>query len=80
MMKPYDNEAESIGIGDLTIENRVDRVQIYGSVELTRDKGGLEKARELKELLDAIVKKLEGEDLPDTVTIEKPKSVDNPFK
>jgi hypothetical protein len=31
---PFANESESIQIGDLTVENRLDRVSIYGSPDL----------------------------------------------
>ena len=39
---PYENEIDSLKVGDdLTIENRLDKISIYGSVELTKDKEGL---------------------------------------
>jgi len=44
----YENEEETFQIDQLTIENRLDRVQVYGSIELTKDKVGLEHARQLK--------------------------------
>jgi hypothetical protein len=50
-LSPYANESESIGIGELTIENRTDRVTLYGSVDLTRDKEGLKHARTLNRML-----------------------------
>ena len=37
--KPYANESDVIRIGDLEIENRVDRVSITGDVVLTSDRG-----------------------------------------
>src|SRR3982074_444499 len=46
--KPFKNEEESLIIDDLTIENRLDRVSLYGSVQLTRDKTGLQQARQLQ--------------------------------
>ena len=51
-ISPFANESESLGIGDLTIENRTDRVSIYGYIDLTHDKVGLEHARMLKAVLD----------------------------
>src|SRR4051794_37946089 len=51
-ISPFANESESLGIGDLTIENRTDRISIYGNIDLTRDKSGLEHARMLKAVLD----------------------------
>lgn len=64
----YQNEEEPLAISDLTIENRLDRISVYGSVQLTRDKAGLQHAKALKELLDAVVAALESEKaLPDHV-------------
>lgn len=79
---PFANEADSVGIGDLTIENRTDRVSVYGSIDLTRDRQGLKHARDLRDLMDRIVTALEGEkDLPDHVAPpEAPDKVDNPFR
>ena len=57
-----------MGIGGLTVENRTDRVSVYGGLDLTRDKRGLAHARELEALLDRVVRALEAEkDLPDRV-------------
>jgi hypothetical protein len=58
---PFADEAASTSVGDLTIENRLDRVSLYGSLDLTRDRQGLENAQRLRTLLEAIVKVLEGE-------------------
>ena len=33
-ISPFTNESESLGIADLTIENRTDRISIYGSIDL----------------------------------------------
>ena len=63
------------------MENRTDRVTLYGSLDLTRDKQGLAHARKLKALLDEVVQALEAaEDLPDRVAApEEPETVKNPF-
>jgi hypothetical protein len=81
-MKPYANESESLGIGDLTVENRTDRVSIYGSIDLARDKERLMHARALKALMDAVITALESEkDLPDKIAPpEKPEEVKNPSR
>ena len=76
---PFQNETEAFTIDQLDIEIRVDRVQFGGSLEITKDKAGLERARTLRELADKVVKALESEELPDAVTVEKPDTVDNPF-
>jgi hypothetical protein len=82
-MKPYANESETVQIADLTIENRTDRVTLYGSIDLTRDKEGLAHAQELKKIIDAAVKTLETEQgrgaLPDRIAVEATTTVSNPF-
>ena len=80
-ISPFANESESLGIGDLTIENRTDRISIYGTISLTRDKAGLEHARMLKAVLDEVVQALETEkNLPDKIApSEAPDEVENPF-
>jgi hypothetical protein len=35
---PDANESEALRLDDLTTENRVDEVSIYGSINITRDK------------------------------------------
>jgi hypothetical protein len=81
-ISPFANESESLGIGDLTIENRTDRISIYGNIDLTRDKSGLEHARMLKAVLDRVVQVLESEgDLPDRIAPpDTPDEVANPFQ
>jgi len=76
---PYLNEADCLQIGDLTIENRLDRVSIYGSVDLTKDKQGLEHARDLKRVIDSTLIELENSNLPDLIAVAEPKTVKNPF-
>ena len=80
-ISPFANESESLEIGDLTIENRTDRISIYGSIDLTRDKAGLEHARMLKAVLDKVVQALETEkSLPDKIAPpDTPDEVANPF-
>lgn len=77
--KPFEDEEASIAIDELTIENRLDRISIYGSVQITKDKVGLQQVRKLKELIDATFAALEKESLPDHVTITPPEKVKNPF-
>jgi hypothetical protein len=76
---PFKNESDCIQIGDLNIENRVDRVSIFGSIDLTLDKEGLKAAQELKAILDKTLTEMENTDLPDKIAIAKPKIVGNPF-
>lgn len=78
---PFANEEESVEIGDLTIENRQDQVSIYGDIQLTRDKRGLDQAKALKAVLDAVVDVLEHDkSLPEQISTKPTDEVDNPFK
>ncbi len=77
---PFANESDSLEIGGLTFENRVDRVSIYGSIDITRDKKGLEAAKKIAALLDSVVKRLSSEKLPDSIPPPKEEEVvKNPF-
>ena len=77
---PFANEADSLEIGELTIENRLDRLELYGSLQITKDKAGLQLAQQLKRLLDATVTALKAEALPDHIAIIPPDETENPFK
>ncbi|CAM3735804.1 hypothetical protein [Polaromonas hydrogenivorans] len=78
--KPYANEADVLRIGDLEIENRVDRVSLTGDVVLTRDQAGLALARQLQVLIGGIVKALEADkQLPQTVELKAARTITNPF-
>lgn len=76
-MQPFQNESESETIGELTIENRLDRVSFYGSVDITKDKQGQEYAFELKRQIDAIVEQMKKEELPDRVEVVEARIVEN---
>ena len=54
-LQPFQNESETLQIGELNIENRIDQLELYGSLTITRDKAGLQQALRLKALLDAAV-------------------------
>lgn len=80
-LKPFENESQALGIGDLTIENRLDQLEIYGSLSLTRDQSGLALALQLKAVVDAAVSHLQqAPDLPEHLTLKPTDQVDNPFK
>ena len=80
-LQPFQNESETLQIGELTIENRTDQLELYGSLAITRDQAGLQQALRLKALLDAAVLYLQNEkDLPKQVIFVSPDRVDNPFK
>ncbi|MFA6192979.1 MAG: hypothetical protein WC665_11600 [Sulfurimonas sp.] len=76
----YANESDSLTIGsDLTVENRLDRISIYGSVDITKDKEGLQYAYELKRVIDATIEVLKNENLPEHIDIVEVETVANPF-
>ncbi len=76
---PYANEAEVLEIGNLMLENRLDRITISGDVDLTLDKTGLQDARRLHDALGAVLAALESRELPDRLPPPDVKTVDNPF-
>ena len=76
---PFANEADVIQVGDLSIENRLDRITLSGDVDLTLDNAGLAKARVLHRLLGEVVAKLEAAPLPESLPAPGLKTIDNPF-
>ncbi len=81
-LTPFADDAASVSIGKLIVENGTDRVALYGTLDLTRDKQGLAHARALKALLDQAVQVLETDKaLPDAVPAPAaPTMVANPFE
>ena len=78
---PFADDATSVSIAELTIENGTERIALYGSLDITRDKVGLARARALKALLDQAVRHLETvQNLPEALPAPPAaKSVANPF-
>ncbi|MYN25153.1 hypothetical protein [Duganella levis] len=77
---PYQNESDVLNIGDLCIENRLDRISIHGDIDLTADQAGLADARALQQLLAAAVARLEAQQLPDKLPPPVTSIVANPFE
>ncbi|MGK5055669.1 hypothetical protein ACQ4WY_01860 [Janthinobacterium sp. LB2P49] len=77
---PYANESDVLDIGNLTIENRIDRISISGDIDLTLDKPGLALAKQLQKLLADVVAQLEKQELPDQLPPPDVTSVANPFE
>lgn len=79
--QPFSDNSASLSIGEFTIENGTDKVALYGSLDITRDKSGLKQAKTLKAAVDAIVKALEQDKaLPSEIgPAETPQQVKNPF-
>jgi hypothetical protein len=80
-LKPFADDSAAIEIGDLKLENGRDRIACYGSLDLTRDKAGLDLAKRLQAVLAATVQVLEADAaLPDTIPPPKRRgTVKNPF-
>ncbi|MEW6023390.1 MAG: hypothetical protein AB1807_14770 [Pseudomonadota bacterium] len=76
---PFANEADVLHIGDLMVENRLDRITLSGDVDLTLDQPGLALARRLHALLGDIVGKMEAQDLPAQLPPPEVQQVENPF-
>lgn len=76
---PYANEADVLEIGNLMLENRLDRITISGDLDLTLDGVGLAAARLLHAQLGAVVAALEARELPERLPPPDVKTVDNPF-
>lgn len=79
MFKPFEQGNESTTIDDLTLENQVDCVSIYGNLQLTRDQVGLKHAKALQSLLNEVVAALEQADLPEQLEYLPEQEIDNPF-
>ena len=80
MFKPYENGTESHAIHDLTLENDLDCVNLYGNLQLTIDQAGLAAAKALQAVLNDVVKALEAEvNLPEKIQRAEAGEVENPF-
>lgn len=77
---PFQNESDTFTMDKLTVENRMDRISIYGSLDITKDKAGLEHAMLLKRLLDGTIDELKRDkQLPNHISLKEADIVDNPF-
>ncbi len=79
MFKAFENGTESHSIHDLTLENDVDRINIYGNLQITKDKIGLAAAKALQAALNDIVQQLEASELPEKLEREDADEIENPF-
>lgn len=80
MFKAFETATESHSIHDLTVENDVDRVNLYGNLQLTKDQAGLAAAKALQSILNNVISALEAEvDLPAQIETKNGNEVENPF-
>lgn len=80
MFKPFENGTESHSIHDLTLENQVDSINIYGNLQITKDQAGLKAAKVLQSYINDIVAQLEKQtDLPEQIARQVKGEVENPF-
>ncbi|MCD2317222.1 hypothetical protein LQ954_13830 [Sphingomonas sp. IC-11] len=81
MIKPFSDDEQSSSIDDLSVENGKEVVVLSGSLKVTRDRIGLNRARELKRLVDAVISTLESDaGLPEEVELaNRVDEVPNPF-
>jgi hypothetical protein len=80
MFKPFEDGDASHSIHDLTLENDVDRINIYGNLQITKDKLGLESAKVLQAALNQIVATLSAvENLPEKIELDDANEIENPF-
>ncbi|MCU4413456.1 hypothetical protein KTH71_05285 [Acinetobacter sp. WU_MDCI_Axc73] len=79
MFKPFEHGDESSSIEDLTLENQVDCVNVYGNLQITKDQHGLQLVKQLQTFINSIVTELEKQPLPEKIQIKPEQEIDNPF-
>ncbi|MDD2781462.1 hypothetical protein [Sulfuricurvum sp.] len=64
----YENDTDGFTIGNLLIQNGTDTIRIEGTLNITKDKEGLEAALKLKRAVDAAIDALKRDrNLPDSL-------------
>ncbi|MCH7335766.1 hypothetical protein [Acinetobacter sp. NIPH 2699] len=79
MFKPFEHGNESSAIYDLTLENQVDCVSLYGNLQITKDQSGLKTAKALQSFINDVVTALEKENLPAQIERQSEQEIENPF-
>ena len=79
MFKPFEQGDESSAIYDLTLENQVDCVSLYGNLQITKDQAGLKTAKALQNFINDVVTALEQHDLPEQIERQPEQDIENPF-
>ena len=71
-----------MGFGDVykrQLENQVDCVSLYGNLQITKDQHGLQLAKQLQALVNAMLTELEKQPLPEKIQTKTEQEIDNPF-
>jgi hypothetical protein len=64
----YENDTDGFTTGELQIKNALDVITIEGTLEITKDRQGLEAALKLKRVVDAAIDALKRDrNLPDSL-------------
>ena len=79
MFKPFEHGDESSAIYDLTLENQVDCVSLYGNLQITKDQAGLKTAKLLQSFINEVVAALEKQELPEQIERQLEQDIENPF-
>jgi len=78
-LRAFENESQVLNLDSLQIENRLDRISLSGSIDLTKDMQGLKNALALKSVLDCVVETLQKSDLPERIQEQPTVTIKNPF-
>lgn len=78
---PFADDATVRQVAGFSIENGTKALALHGSLEITRDRAGLDRARALTVLLQSIVACLEADELATAVAEDETaaRTVRNPF-
>ncbi|WP_374253388.1 hypothetical protein [Acinetobacter brisouii] len=80
MFKPFAEDQSSSAIYDLTLENQLDCINLYGNLQITKDQQGLATAKALQSLINQVVEVLEQqENLPEKIPHQPEQEIENPF-
>nr|WP_315280446.1 hypothetical protein [uncultured Acinetobacter sp.] len=79
MFKPFQNGNESHAIHDLTLENDLDCINVYGNLQISKDQVGLQAAKKLQAFINELVAALEQENLPEKIQRPPEQEIENPF-
>lgn len=79
MFKPFEQGDQSSAIYDLTLENQMDCVSLYGNLQITKDQAGLKTAKVLQSFINDVVAALEKQSLPEQIERKLEREIENPF-